>query len=138
MSKNKLKKISGDVGKRIGISLDTTDNLDIKHPVFCLRYLNKKYSLEKCDAKEKIALITRMSKLSLMTWNEIQLQDKHGFGTEKISQTAIKGAAIPAHLTKDEVLYAFRFDGKKPMVGYKSSFVFHIIYLDRDFTLYSH
>lgn len=138
MGRGKIKKVSGDSGKKIGISADKTENIDIKHPVFCLRHLHKKYHLNKCEDKEKIALITRMQKLSQMTWNDIQLADKHGFGTEKIKQSAITGAAIPSHLSKDEVFYALRFDGLKPMVGFIRSFVFHIVYLDRDFSLYSH
>lgn len=137
MGGGKLKKLNGDAGKKIAISIDNSSNLEIHHPVFCLKYLHKKYDLDKCEDKEKIALITRMRKLSAMTWKDIQLADKHGFGTEKLPQHIIN-ASIPSHLSKDEVLLAFRFDGKKPMVGYRNSFIFHVLYLDRDFTLYAH
>lgn len=135
--KGKLKKVSGNPGKRIGLSPDLTPNLDIAHPVFCLRYLNKHYHINKCESKEKVALLTRMQKLSTMTWAEIRAADRHGFGAEKINQDSIK-AGLPDHVTKDEVLLALRFDGKKPMVGVKNAFVFHIFYIDRDFTLYDH
>ena len=133
-----LKKVHGTTGKQIKQSSDTSPNIDIKHPVFCFKHLNKKYNLEKCQPREKVSLIDRISRLCTMTWEQVQMAPKEGFGTEKISQNAITGAAIPNHLTKDEIFYALRFDGKKPMVGYKTAFVFHVVYLDRDFTLYNH
>lgn len=138
MGEKYLKKVEGSTGLTIKPSTDTTTNMDIKHPVFCFKYLHKKYHLDKCQPKEKIALIERITKLCSMTWDDVKMASKDGFGTEKISQKSIKGAAIPSHITKDEILYALRFDGKKPMVGYKRAFVFHVVYLDRDFTLYDH
>lgn len=62
---------------------------------------------------------------------------RHGLGTEKINQSSIK-ASKPASVTPDVSFYALRFQGKKAMVGYKSDFIFHVVYLDRDFTLYDH
>jgi len=140
MSKGNLKSVSGDSGKKIAISPDTTEEVDIKHPVFCFRYLNKKYHIKKCTEKEQLSLLDRLQLLSEKTWKDIQFADKHSFGTEKIKQTSIK-AGIPTHLAKDVDFYAFRFDGKKPMVGFRNAkafFVFHVVYLDRDFTLYDH
>jgi hypothetical protein len=134
----RLKKISGTAGKNLSISADKTENLDIQHPVFCFKYLNKNYDLDKCEVKEKLALLDTLQFLSKKTWQQIHMAHRHDFGVEKIKQAAIKGGAIPAHLSKDEIFYALRFDKKKPMVGFKSSFVFHIVYLDRDFTLYNH
>ena len=137
-SKPKIKDVQVSLGKNIKPSTDKAENTEIKHPVFCLKYLNRHYHLDKCIDKEKAALISKMSLLSQCTWNEVHMNPRHALGLEKIQQSSIKGAAIPAHLTKDEVLYALRFDGMKAMVGYKSTFVFHIVYLDRDFTLYKH
>ena len=140
MSKGKLRARSGDSGKKIAISPDTTEEDSIIHPVFCFRYLNKNYNIKKCTAREQQALLEKLHFLSEKTWTEIQFADKHSFGTEKIKQTSIK-AGKPPHLSKDVDFYAFRFDGLKPMVGFrnaKASFVFHVVYLDRDFTLYDH
>jgi len=134
----KFKSVSGAVGNRIKPSEDKSINTEIKHPVFCFKYLHRKYDLSHCEVKEKVALLDTLHFLSQKTWSEIHLAHRHSFGTEKIKQTSIKGAGIPTHLSKDEVLYALRFDKLKPMVGYKSSFVFHILYLDRDFSLYDH
>lgn len=111
---------------------------DIDYPVFCLKHIHNKHSLDSCTKEEKVALINKMAMLSKLTWDEIQLAPKHGLGTEKISRGSIK-TSVPGFITKDVThLFAFRFKGKAPFVGHKSGSVFHVIYIDRDFTLYSH
>ena len=35
-------------------------------------------------------------------------------------------------------LLAFRFDQMKPFVGFRNRFIFHVLFIDRDFTLYKH
>ncbi len=44
----------------------------------------------------------------------------------------------PLHLTEDVTLIAFRFSGKKAMVGYRQEGTFHIVWFDCDFSLYAH
>lgn len=76
--------------------------------------------------------------ISRLDWQDLQLAPKHGVGSEKIRRDSIK-AEIPYKLT-DEVkeLIVFRFDGKKPFVGYRNKFIFHILFIDRNFKLYDH
>jgi len=62
---------------------------------------------------------------------------RHGLGYEKIARTSIR-APIPTDITDDVTFIAFRFYGKAPMVGYREGYIFHILWIDRDFTLYSH
>jgi hypothetical protein len=45
---------------------------------------------------------------------------------------------IPPDVTDDVNFIAFRFYAKAPMVGYRSMEVFHIGWLDRDYSLYDH
>ena len=45
---------------------------------------------------------------------------------------------MPPHITGEVNLLAFRFFGRRPMVGYRNRTTFHVLWLDRDFTLYSH
>lgn len=106
-------------------------------PFFSLRYINKDYSISKCTKDEKSALIDTLYQLSQLTWSQIQASPRHGLGYEKIEQSAIK-SSIPSHITADVNLIAFRFCGMAPMVGYRDGAIFYIIWLDRDFTLYSH
>jgi hypothetical protein len=58
-------------------------------------------------------------------------------GCEKIARDAIR-RPIPPGVTEDVTFLAFRFHGMKPMVGYRVNEMFHIIWFDRDFTLYDH
>ncbi|WP_300674673.1 hypothetical protein [Desulfoluna sp.] len=63
---------------------------------------------------------------------------RHGMGYEKIATSSLN-TELPAHLSGQDVnLIAFRFNGKAPMVGYRDKSVFHILWVDRDFTLYDH
>ncbi|MDA3922720.1 MAG: hypothetical protein PF501_18890 [Salinisphaera sp.] len=68
---------------------------------------------------------------------EIQHAPRHGVGTEKIPQHQIK-APLPPLLTEDVTLLALRFDGLRPMVGYRTGIVFRILWLDHNFELYNH
>jgi hypothetical protein len=111
----------------------------INYPVFCFKYLHKDYHIDKCTPEEKKKLIEHIVSLSSMTWEQLQLSPRHALGSEKISPQSIK-ASIPSDYMSEEVntLLAFRFDGKKPFVGFRNGFIFHVFYIDRDFTLYSH
>jgi len=78
-----------------------------------------------------------LDRLSQLTWAEISKSPKHGLGYEKIAKTSIR-APIPKHIKDDIVFIAFRFYGKAPMVGYRQDAIFHILWIDRNFTLYEH
>ena len=110
----------------------------IRHPVFCFRYLHKDYHIDKCETDEKISLLERIVKLSGLTWQEIEYSSRHTFGSEKIHRDAIK-QDLPNEITDDVPFFlALRFCGKKPFVGFRNKFIFHVLYIDRDFTLYKH
>lgn len=72
-----------------------------------------------------------------MTWIQIRGAHRHGLGTEKIEKSAIK-VPIPTVVTEDVSLLAFRFSGKAPMVGFRERDVFHVLWFDRDYSLYKH
>ncbi|WP_208937066.1 Panacea domain-containing protein [[Haemophilus] ducreyi] len=81
----------------------------------------------------------RNNKLSKFTWQELRNSPRHGCGTEKIEHKAIKGCSVPDFIIEQNIsLLAFRFQGKKPMVGYRENQIFHILWLDRDYSLYNH
>lgn len=132
-----IKNPNANKGKNIKPTNDLFPKSLFNYPIFCFKYMHKDYHVDKCEREEKLSLLDRICKLSTMTWEQIQFAPKHGLGTEKISQDSIK-CGKPLHITPDVTFYALRFDGKKPMVGYKSDFIFHLVYLDRDFTLYNH
>lgn len=107
-------------------------------PKFSLRYLSQReHSLRNCQRDEKAAFADTLDKLSRLTWNRIASSNRHANGYEKIPRAQIK-ASIPQHITDEVNLLAFRFFGRRPMVGYRDGTTFYVLWLDRDFTLYSH
>ena len=136
--KKKIANYKLEESNQIKISQNIASPITYEHPIFCFKFLHKDYSLKRCDKSEKVSLIDRLHALSQMTWVQIQSADKHGFGSEKISLDSIK-PKLPLTLTEDiKHLIALRFDGLKPMVGYRNNSIFHIIFLDNKFDVYTH
>lgn len=107
-------------------------------PIFSLRHLdNRDFSLDNCDNKEKVAFVETLCRLGKIPWRELRQAGRHGMGYEKIHTNSLK-VGIPKNITPDVNFIAFRFSGKAPMVGYRDRAVFHIIWIDRNFTLYKH
>jgi hypothetical protein len=130
-----IKERKGQTGAKIKPTEDTTPKLD--YPIFCLKHLQKKYSIHDCNNDEKIGFIEKLHQLSQMKWTEIQLSGKHNSGSEKINQKSVN-VPLPTFITPNINLLALRFHGKKAMVGYRSGYIFHILYLDTKFTVYNH
>lgn len=125
-------------GKTFALAAQTqTISPEKQKPIFSLHYLQKSHCLSDCDKDEKSAFADTLHKLSQLTWNEIISSPRHGVGYERIARNAIK-ASIPAHLQADINLIAFRFCAKAPMVGYREENIFHVLWIDRAFTLYDH
>jgi hypothetical protein len=112
----------------------STDGLT---PIFCLRYLAPPFCVTSCERQEQAAFSVTLKRLSTMTWSQIRNSPRHGLGSEKIGRAAIR-ASIPSGITDDVDFLAIRFNGLAPMVGFRSNQVFHIVWLDRAFTLYDH
>jgi len=110
----------------------------VDYPVFCFKYLHSSHDLTQCDKDEKSALIEQLAKLSQLSWLQIHMTDRHGMGSEKIARNSIR-PSIPPSITEDvQDFLAFRFHGKKPFVGFRNQFILHIVYIDRDMTVYQH
>lgn len=137
MTKMKLKKPVAQKTKNI--TQHTTNNpiKDEGYIIFSLRYLQKSYCFSNCQANEKQALAESLFKRREMTWLSVTKEPKHGLGYEKINKSCLK-VALPAVVPEGANILAFRFNGKAPMVGYKENDIFHILWLDRDFSVYAH
>lgn len=103
-------------------------------PSISLRYTNPNYCLTKCDKDEQAAFANQIYSLTRMTWAQISTSPRHGLGYEKIEQ--LKNL-LPAD-AGDANAIAFRFSGKKAMVGFRQGGVLNVVWFDRDFTLYDH
>lgn len=124
-------------GERIKSSPHVSGSTNQARPIFSLVHMQNGYALDGCNQKEKAAFADTLYRLSRLTWREIQTAPRHGLGSEPITRTAIK-AGIPAVITINVPIIALRWYGKAPMVGFRDGAVFHVVWLDRDFTLYDH
>lgn len=102
-----------------------------------MEYLAKEHCLSACTAEEKAAFADRLHELSQLNWQQIAQAPRHGQGSETISRKAIK-SPIPAVITEDVTIIAFRCIGKAPMVGFKAHDTFYVVWIDRAFSLYEH
>lgn len=111
---------------------------------------NKRYDLSSLNSgseREQTlhGLYRKLTELSSQTWLYWTQQPKRS-GLETISYDDIHfTAATDSKLTKDTVLYVFRFDthlgtGRGRIIGYKNTpcAVFHVIGYDLDFSAYDH
>jgi hypothetical protein len=108
-------------------------------PIFSFEYMRDRsgYSIGCCDDNERSALVKRLFLLSGKTWREIREAPRHGIGTEKIARKAIK-PPLPASVTEDVTIVALRYNGRKPMIGYRADRVFHVLFVDHNFSVYDH
>ncbi len=124
-------------GKRLS-KIEPVD-YDSKPPIFSLeRLMPGYYCFSNLEQKDKAAFAESIFKRRNIPWKEIKNLPRHGLGIEKISKSSIK-TALPKNITEDfNYFMAFRFSGKKPMVGYRIHEIFYVLWFDHDFTLYEH
>jgi hypothetical protein len=124
-------------GKQLA-SQETID-YDNKPPIFSLeRLIQGDYCFSNLAQKDKAAFAESIFKRRNIPWRDIKSLPRHGLGFEKISKASIK-TALPKNITEDfNYFLAFRFSGKKPMVGYRINEIFYVLWFDHDFTLYEH
>lgn len=135
--KNRIQPSAAKAGARL-TALETEDSNGLPVLFSFERVQNGDYCFSTLDKEDKNSVAEALFRRKNMTWNDVMFAPKHGLGTEKIPLDAIK-AARPRFLTPDvnDVL-AFRYAGKKPMVGHRDGRIFYILWFDKDFTLYSH
>lgn len=106
-------------------------------PTFSLEYLSGDYCITECTTDQRAAFAITLHRLSRLPWSEIMKSHRHGLGAEKLRAKQIN-ARLPRQVAPDVTLLAFRFSGKAPMVGYRDGATFHVLWVDRNFTLYDH
>jgi hypothetical protein len=124
-------------GPRIGVATTSVVNPQSQTPIFALQHMQSPYCVDNLSAKQKALFAEAMWRHSHVTWLEITVAPKHGLGQEDIPRRKIRGK-IPKHVTEDVDFIALRCFGKAPMVGYRDGRIFHVLWLDHDFSLYDH
>lgn len=96
------------------------------------------YCFSVLDKDDMASVAKAMYRRKTMTWVDILSADRHGLGTEKMPKGDIK-APMPPFVTDDmDHFLVLRFNGMKPMVGYRKGRIFYILWFDHNFTLYDH
>lgn len=132
MAKIKKKDVSG---QKIKVPAETAVETD--YPVFCFRHLQ---TYPKEDYRFCADFIVRLHKISQLTWSQIAVTQKHGFGTEKLPVGQIK-VQLPNFVTPDVThLTVFRATGdNRPFLGLRKGGIFHIIFFEEKFgDVYDH
>jgi len=114
-----------------------SDKSDDQTPIFSLEFMVDGYCVHSCQKDQKAHFAMALYKRSKLTWKELRLAPRDGLGYEKIARNALK-VSIPAKVTEDVDMIAFRCIGQAPMVGFKLGRIFHILWIDKNFTLYNH
>lgn len=136
----KLKQRDKETGKHISLSEHAPERPDDVPPIFSFRYMAATHCITCCERDEKAAFAVRLRKLSELTWKQLRMAPRHGLGYEKIDSGSLL-VPIPAFITDDVSFIAFRFDGLKPMIGFRDRDdmrIFHVVWLDRNFNTYNH
>lgn len=115
------------------------DNPDTQPPLFSFEKMasNTGYSVDCCDAENQAAVSKRLFKLSQLKWRDIRQAPRHGLGTETIARSSLT-APLPPSVTEDTTILALRYNGKRPMIGYREGRVFYVLLIDHDFSAYDH
>lgn len=116
---------------------EPVENPDLKPPLFSFEFMQDDYCVSSCTSDERSNVLSKLRTLSKLTWQQIKQADRHGLGFEIIGRDSFR-ASIPRFLTPEINLISFRAIGMAPMVGYRAGRIFHILWIDRDFTVYNH
>ncbi len=130
----KIKKKNTNQNK---IKVPTENSLELDYPVFCFKHLQ---TVPENDHKFYSDFVDRLKKLSNLTWQQINIADRHGFGTEKMPIGQIK-PQLPRFVTPEIThLTVFRANGdNRPFLGLRNGIVFHIIFTEEKFgDVYNH
>ena len=113
-------------------------NNNDRKPIFSLEYMVNDYSVANCNAEQKAAFADALWARSQMTWRQIIQAPRHGLGSEQIPRHAIR-VGIPRAITEDvSEFLSMRFYTNAPMVGFRVGRIFHIVWLDRNYSVYDH
>ena len=126
-----------DHGAKLKTHGSSSTSTQLLRPKFSLEHLVRDFCISNCTKDEKAALADKQHQLSQQTWQQIMQSSRHKQGCETIDRKAIV-APIPACITEDVTILAFRFAGLAPMVGFRRNEVFFVVWLDRGFCLYDH
>lgn len=141
MSKHRIKEDratpSGNISRDRADSRNRlrSDSSTYDYPSFSFAKFSEKGHGFDCMDKEFKALIRKLKTLGQLTWSQIDSIGRHSNGYEKIPISEIHENT---DMFPGDKAIVFRYNGLKPVAGFREGNVFHIVYLDEDFRLYDH
>jgi hypothetical protein len=133
---NKIRRPTQHSGKNIAAP-EQLESSNTKHPVFCFQYMDSDFGTEKCEKNEKVDVLRKLCQLSQQSWLDLLQKLKIQGGFTTIPREQLR-RPTPAHVTEDTPIIKVRFKDAKTLVGYRDGVVFHIVWIDRDYSLYNH
>lgn len=107
-------------------------------PKFCLHHVHAEHCVTELAEKQRADFAVAVQKRCEMTWRDIKLASRHGFGSELIDAGAIK-PGIPRAFEDTDKFTVLRYSGKLPMVGVRVQDVFHVLWIERHYgEVYDH
>lgn len=121
---------AGNIGPRVA----QPSSKDGETPIFCLKHLIKGFHLSDCDRAQKEDFVDRLVLLSKVTWGEILVAGRKGFGTHQIPRASIR--SVPSTIPQDAVILSLRMNERGRLVGFREEAIFHIMWVDPLHKLY--
>ena len=141
MARVKIKQPNINSSKKVGVKQSSSRSTQSEKPVFSFEFMQGgNHCIEGCHAHNlgnSYNVLKSIWDLGCLTWSDISSAPRHGLGYEKISRGAIQ-VPIPRSITDDVTFLAFRCIGKAPMVGFRDGATFYVVWIDFDFSVYSH
>lgn len=126
-------------GSHIKIDDDGLAKLpNYNYPIFCLRNLHNRFSINSCDDNEKKELAILLVMLSNLSWNQIQHNSKYKCGSEKIPISSLTTKPTKFITPDINELTVIRRQNKMLIIGHRNQYLFHVIYIDPKLKAYSH
>ena len=135
MSKNRFRSPVPASGKNIKTPQVPLENTDLQPPLFSFEHMVDGFCVKSCQQVERSEFALSLHKRGKLSWRDIRHSGRHQLGFEKIERLRVP---LPVKVTPDVKIIAFRFHGKKPMLGYRDGRVFHIIWVDPKMKTYKH
>ena len=133
-NKKKLRKPQRDQRK-----LDTTAKpvgADSLHPCFNISHLDSRFSLDRCQRAQKIALLGTLHQLAQCTWRELGISPREKLGFELFDNfPKPTPSSLLDQITEDKPVTCFRFGKKERMYGYRLHRAYLIVWIDPDHKL---
>ena len=98
-------------------------------PIFSLQHLQSGYTVDDCLRDERAEFASALWKRSQLTWQQIIQVGRHQLGSETIARNAIR-VGLPRIITPDVTILAFRYNYPKPMIGFRTENIFHVVWID--------